>query len=283
MTTLKKIGLWIWNNLFRWGGRIPRGQYFLLGMAFAFIKPWVNDMSIRMDFSTLTEGIFTALAWNPFFIFSNRGLLAVSLLFIWIGVNLTIKRLRDAGITLWLVLFYFIPFLNLYYFFSLCLLGSVPKETLDMPEEQKKTTKLSSSFVSAIVAGIITALLIIGIIALINRYDVLSAWAPFVGIVGIPVFLGLIAVLMYAFQRQRSWLSCQKVIILSINLFALGILAFQWESLFFWTGCLQPQSPLSLLPVFLIGLVAAVFGGFLGYTIQKNRWNVKSSPSILLP
>lgn len=94
-------------------------------------------------------------------------LLAMSLPFIWMGVRLTVQRLRDAGIPLWFTLFFFIPLLNLLCFLILCILGSAPERTDQTPGEEAETsTFLDSPLISATGAGVITALLILGAVAL---------------------------------------------------------------------------------------------------------------------
>src|SRR5678816_3377432 len=40
-------------------------------------------------------------------------LVLVALPFVWAGTMLTLRRLRDAGLPLWFVIFFFLPFLNL--------------------------------------------------------------------------------------------------------------------------------------------------------------------------
>jgi len=49
-------------------------------------------------------------------------LLLVSIPFIWVGVAMTVKRLRDAGQPLWLVILFFVPLINLLFFLLLCAL-----------------------------------------------------------------------------------------------------------------------------------------------------------------
>ena len=47
-------------------------------------------------------------------------LAAVAVPFVWAGVFLTLRRLRDAGLPVWLVALFFVPFLNLLLFLVLC-------------------------------------------------------------------------------------------------------------------------------------------------------------------
>jgi hypothetical protein len=49
-------------------------------------------------------------------------LLTLALPFIVVGVRLTARRLRDAGLPVWLVVFFFVPVVNLVFFLLLCIL-----------------------------------------------------------------------------------------------------------------------------------------------------------------
>ena len=65
-------------------------------------------------------------------------LLVLALPFIWLGATLTVQRLRDAGKPLWLVVFFFVPVINLLFFLLLCTIGSHPvaaqREAAPWPE-----------------------------------------------------------------------------------------------------------------------------------------------------
>lgn len=58
-------------------------------------------------------------------------MVALALPFIWIGVVLTLKRLRSAGLPMPLVGLFFVPYLNLLFFLFLCL---VPERDTRVPE-----------------------------------------------------------------------------------------------------------------------------------------------------
>src|SRR5262249_58456667 len=60
-------------------------------------------------------------------------LLAVALPFIWVGVTLTLQRLRDAQLPLGLVVLFFIPAVNLLLILGLCLVPSRPQEVAPVP------------------------------------------------------------------------------------------------------------------------------------------------------
>src|SRR5207245_214235 len=50
--------------------------------------------------------------------------LLFSVPFLWVGVAMTVKRLRDAGQPVWLVVFFFFPVINVLFFLALCALPS---------------------------------------------------------------------------------------------------------------------------------------------------------------
>ena len=53
-------------------------------------------------------------------------MLGVEIPFVVVGVIMTVRRLRDAGLSLWLAVLFFIPFVNLLFFGILSLLPSLP-------------------------------------------------------------------------------------------------------------------------------------------------------------
>jgi uncharacterized membrane protein YhaH (DUF805 family) len=48
-------------------------------------------------------------------------MLLVAFPFVWIGIALTVRRLRDLGASAWLSCLFFVPVLNLLFFLLLCL------------------------------------------------------------------------------------------------------------------------------------------------------------------
>ena len=108
--------LWTWNRT------IDRGPYLLAGVLLFLLK-------FGIDWTVATQ-VF-GQPWSPFnyLVWPNDRLLHVfeldqperafsltmlglSLPFIWIGVILTLHRLRAAGLPLSMVLFFFAPLLN---------------------------------------------------------------------------------------------------------------------------------------------------------------------------
>src|SRR5437016_817850 len=51
-------------------------------------------------------------------------LVLLAIPFVWIGTTLTLQRLRDCGLSGWLVFLFFVPLINLLFFLMLCILPS---------------------------------------------------------------------------------------------------------------------------------------------------------------
>jgi uncharacterized membrane protein YhaH (DUF805 family) len=185
-------------------------------------------------------------------------LLTVALPFIWIGLALTLRRLRDIGWPLWLVTFFFIPFLNLLFFL---LLSTMPSRTAVpvTPEIRGFRDFVDrliprSGFGSSVLGVVVTELFTIGITVLsvygLGQYG----WGLFVGL---PFFLGLSSVLIYGYHAPRSLGRCLLVAILSVGLACAALLALAIEGIL----CVAMAAPL--------GIVMAMFGGAIGYVIQR--------------
>src|SRR4051794_19037608 len=107
-----------WKELWRWGGTIDRRSYLMIGTLLFGLKYLIDR--------TVATRLF-GREWTPFQYAvpgsTLRALLtlkpedraffatmaALSVPFIWIGVGLTLKRLRDTRLPLWLVVCFFLP------------------------------------------------------------------------------------------------------------------------------------------------------------------------------
>src|SRR5215813_10343965 len=130
-------------NLLRPTGTIVLGPYALVGVVgfalkhnldrlvatFGFHRPWgvFNYWAPVRD----AAGI-TALTKDDIIFLGT--MLALALPFIWVGVVLTLKRLRSARLPAPLVALFFVPFLNLVFFLLLCLW---PKHDAEQSEPEK--------------------------------------------------------------------------------------------------------------------------------------------------
>jgi hypothetical protein len=196
-------------------------------------------------------------------------LLALSLPFVWIGIVLTLKRLRSAGLPSPLVVLFFVPFLNLLFFLLLCLL---PERTAFQIEPKKTATPIflrlfpEGALGSAALSVLFTVLPGIGIALLGTKLLVNYGWGLFVAL---PFTMGLAAALIYGARGPRTLNACVSVACLSIGVLGLGLFAFAVEGVI----CLMMAIP--------IALPLAAFGGACGYIVQKRRWLHDGTPAFL--
>src|SRR5437762_7476561 len=126
-------------NVWQWEGRVNRAMYFLVGAA-AFGLKFLLDWAIVTQLFHRSWSLLNY--WRPFGAISgvhalsleNRlfaGVMLFSALpFIWLGLAMTVKRLRDVGEPTWLAALFFAPIANLVFFLVLSLKPSA-KEMRD--------------------------------------------------------------------------------------------------------------------------------------------------------
>ena len=112
-----------------------------------------------------------------------------------------------------------------------------------------------SEFGSAVFGIVLTALLAVVEAVFSTTGLGKYGWGLFVGI---PFFLGLNSTMIYSFHRPRSLGKCLLVAMFSTGLVGLALFAFAVEGII----CLAMALP-SLF-------VLALFGGFIGYVLQKR-------------
>src|SRR3974390_3433943 len=118
------------TNLWSSKGTIDRGPYAVVGLVGFAIKHNLDRvlafLAFHRQWSLFNYWIplsraarVTALApADRTFLLS---MLLLSLPFIWVGVVLTMRRLRGAGLPAWLVVLFFAPYVNLLFFVILCI------------------------------------------------------------------------------------------------------------------------------------------------------------------
>ena len=255
-------------DFWTWRGAVGRAKYAGLGVFLFAIKHIIDrivGLSFGYHFTILGYWVETE---NGIENISNTRaaffavLILVALPFIWIGVILTLRRLRDANLPLWLVAFFFVPFVNLLFFL---LLSFVPSSSAKLNADTQARTRFRQTLSrilprgeigSAAVGILITVVL--AIVFTVFSVNTLSqyGWGLFIGI---PFFLGLNSVLIYGYQEPRSLGKCLVVALISVLLVvasALFVLAF--EGLI----CLMMAAPLAI--------VLALFGGTIGYVLQRR-------------
>jgi uncharacterized membrane protein YhaH (DUF805 family) len=268
-------------DLWSWHGKIGRGRYLATGLILFVIKHNLDRILAAMagyPWSPVSYWVFMApngvMSLNPADALFYVMLLMFAIPFIWVGVALTLRRLRDAELPLWLVMLFFVPFLNLVFFAILCVVPTrQPGDEVEKFGPSIGRLIPRNEFGSAIFGIAVTALL--AVIETVFSTTGLGkyGWGLFVGI---PFFLGLNSTMIYGFHYPRSLGRCLLVSLFSVGLVGAALLGFAIEGVI----CLAMALPLAI-PL-------ALFGGLIGYVLQKRVYptstlRVASVVCLLMP
>jgi len=258
-------------------GTVSRGVYLLVGVIGFAIKHNLDRAVATWGFGR-EWGIFNY--WMPLrqvagirHLSSNDGLflaamVALSLPFIWVGVVMTMKRLRGAGLPMSLMALFFVPFLNLLFFLGLCIVPErerAPGQRLERPSWLARVVP-HGAMGSAAVSLLLTvpvgvAIAVFGVEALTNY-----GWGIFVAL---PFTMGFASALIHEAREERSFSAAVGVACLSVALLGSGLLLLAVEGFF----CILMAAP--------IALPLAAFGGFCAHAMQLRRWLRNDVPAVL--
>jgi uncharacterized membrane protein YhaH (DUF805 family) len=259
------------ENIRQWEGRVNRATYFTVGVIVISLKFFLDWLVT----TRLFERPWSLLRyWRPFGNLASvrslkledrvfaATLLVMAIPFVWLGLAMTVKRLRDAGQPTWLSGLFFVPFVNVMFFALLCALpgrgGQKSEEGAPWPGPHVLDRVIPQSKSGSALIGIVVAAAIGLGFALLGTHVVASyGWGLFVGL---PFCMGMFAVLTYSYHGLRSYRECITVAILPIAMLGGFLLLVAAEGLI----CLLMAAPLALLLAFL--------GGNLGYVIQLAHW-----------
>ena len=192
------------SDLWTWRGEVGRGKYAGLGLFLFAIKYNIDrvaasaygyEWSVFNYWDFGDRGINLILPQRARFL---AVLVLVALPFIWAGIVLTLRRLRDAGLPLWLVISFFLPFINLFFFLLLTIMPSATK-----PPDRFGTSRfrhvllrvIPESAIGSAAMGILATVILGLVLTLLSIYGLADyGWGLFVGV---PFFLGLNSVLIY--------------------------------------------------------------------------------------
>lgn len=256
-------------DLWRSSGTIDRGTYALVGvLGFAikhnfdrlvatywFHRPWTlfNYWEPVRDVTRVTdlrdgEAVFLGT------------MVALALPFIWIGVALTLKRLRSAGFSPRLAVLFFVPFLNLLFFLLLCLVPERDVSLTPTKGDTRKSPRLmrilpESAVGSATISILLTVPIGLGLALLGSQLLRNYGWGLFVAL---PFAMGFAAATIYGVRQPRSLAGCIGVACLSTGLLAAALLALAFEGIV----CIIMAAP--------IAVPLAAFGGACAYRVQRR-------------
>lgn len=276
------------TDLWRWNGKVDRQTYAIVGVVALSIKR-VIDVAVASHFLHPGDrhGVGITLSFFNYWLPLGRGarlsqlsasevnflatMLLVAMPFIWLGLAMTLKRLRDAGQPVWLVTLFFIPFLNILFFLVLCLLPGrgLPesKEAAPWPKVRPldgiiPRSQLGSATLSIVVTTFIGLVFVLLGTKTLGSYG----WSLFVAL---PFCLGLFSVLFYSYHAPRNLSGCLVISLLPIGMLGVVLLAVALDGLI----CIVMAAPFAL--------ALAVLGGWAGYLIQATYWYAKESTVVL--
>jgi len=268
-------------DFWSWHGKIGRGPYLATGLILFVVKHNLDRILAAMagyPWSPVSYWVFMApngvMSLNPADAMFYVVLLMFAIPFMWIGVVLTLRRLRDAELPLWLVMLFFVPFLNVIFFVILSVIPTrQPGDEVEKFGPSIGRLIPRSEFGSAMFGIAVTALLAVVETVFSTTGLGKYGWGLFVGI---PFFLGLNSTMIYGFHYPRSLGRCLLVSLFSVGLVGAALLGFAIEGVI----CLAMALPLAI-PL-------ALFGGLIGYVLQKrvyqtNTLRVASAVCLLMP
>lgn len=252
------------SDLWRWDGTVGRGVYAGVGLVGFALKHNI-DRLVAWGVFHKPWGLFNYLNPGPNsvagmdhqnMVFLGT-LVALALPFIWTGVCLTARRLRSTHLPIWLLVFFFIPLVNLIFFIILAVLPARSEEGEQKTPRNRLLDRLIPDH--PLGAALISQLLVVpaALMAVFMSVTGLGqyGWGLFVGL---PFSMGLGSVLLFGYHRQRTLGTCLAVANLSVSLLGLALFAVAMEGVV----CLMMAAPL--------GMVLATLGGLLGYSIQRR-------------
>jgi len=270
------------SDLWRWDGTIGRGPYALIGVIGFAIKHNLDRLVASLVFHRRwdlfnywippTRAVrITALPRQDASMLAT--LLALALPFIWAGVVLTLRRLRAIGLPIWLVVIFFLPFVNLLFFLLLSILPS--RWTVaegDLPPGEPAKPILDRLIPDSAVGSVAMAVLLtlpfeLAAVWLGVTVFATYGWSLFVAL---PFCHGLASVLLYGYHRPRNLGSCILVSLLSPAVLGLVLLAVAIEGV------------ICLIMAWPIAAALSLIGGSIGYLVQLRPRAQRQVPAALM-
>ena len=268
------------GKLFSWQGEVGRGFYVVTGLVLFAVK-WNIDRVVGHHFFSVSWMPYSYLMPGmdlPTALKDKQSLLlalaVTALPFIYLGVVLTVKRLRSLRLPRFLVALFFVPFINLLFFAMLSVLPTKAREAeADAGAEEVPPPNMLGYvvprnpvpcfFFAAFVAVLPSFLLLWLCIYLFKEYG----WSVFVGL---PFVVGMLSALLTGVHQKSHVVMCIGVA--SFASFMLGGLCFTlaMEGLI----CLAMAMPLAIL--------MSILGGVVAYFIQAAYHSSRLPPTILL-
>jgi uncharacterized membrane protein YhaH (DUF805 family) len=274
------------RDLWRWDGKVSRKSYALVGLIGFAIKHNLDRLIATRFFHSSTGQGFVGYWFNYWAPLGRAArlthlsaveskflatMLLVAMPFIWVGVAMTVRRLRDTGLPVWLVILFFVPFLNLLFFAALCVLPprerGAAREAAPWPGPRSLDSLIPRSRTGgAVVAIVLTSAIGLVFVLLGTEYEGAYGWSLFLGL---PFCLGLFSVLVYSYHERRMLGACLQVAVLPVGILGFLLVAIAVEGVI----CAVMGAPLAL--------ALTALGGWVGYLIQANHWGSTHAPAMM--
>ena len=244
----------LWNHFFSFDGHVRRLPYFATGVALVLLK-YSLDFTIAARFGEPWRIWYYFLPPSSLSVFGlgadksqmylNLWLLAVP--FFWIGIALTLRRLRDAGMRLSWVFLFFFPVANLALFAWLSLTPSC--DTASLRSVDEAPVPAPTPFRSPAFGIGVATLLGLALTWFSAKILLQYTWGLFLGVPFVCGFVASWFLNSTRVQTVKQTLLCSIVTPLLIGLALIGV---RWEGLI----CLLMAVPLAL-PFSIAGGLAA--------------------------
>jgi uncharacterized membrane protein YhaH (DUF805 family) len=244
-------------------GRIGRGAYLRWGLGLGAAKFLLDWAWCTFVIGTAWSPLLYVLAW-PLPIEASRWqwlvLAALSVPFCWLGVALTVRRLRDAGNHPWLCALFAVPCVNLVMF---AIAASLPTELERRAQRAMKRppTWLEQGPAPAFVALLATVLQVLLAVLVLEEYGGVL-------FLGVPFVQGFV---IGALARRRPATAVFSLLLLSGGCTLLLLLLLGVEGI----ACIVMATPL-VLALGGIGLLA-------GRIMQPLVWRRAAGALLVLP
>jgi uncharacterized membrane protein YhaH (DUF805 family) len=240
--------------LFTWEGRVQRLHYFLAGAILVAVK-YSIDRSVAARFGeawhlwnyflpVLDTSIFALGVRQPQLFVT---LWAIAIPFFWVGIALTLRRLRDAGKSAVWVFLFFVPLANLGMFLWLSFAPSAEGDETKNPPISKPRRIAAPR--GAALGMLLAVVLGLALVAFSAHALMQYAWGLFLGV---PFLTGFVASWFLNSETLRSKFDTIWVCTLTTFAIGLGLFGLRYEGLF----CLLMALPLALPFSLAGGLVA---------------------------
>jgi hypothetical protein len=194
-------------------------------------------------------------------------LLLTALPFLFLGLVLTLRRLKSAALQPAWCLLFFVPVVNLIFFTVLCVLPEVPASGIVLQSRGLQHYMPKSAGACALLSVVIVSIVAYPLVMLCVYGLQNYGWGLFVGV---PFTMGMLSVLLYAGPQPRDFKSCITVAVMPVLIVGGILLALAAEGVI----CLLMAAP--------IGIVVAAFGGWLGWAITQHTWRRATSQSLCI-